>query len=101
MTQPAHQYEDPAAEGSTRAVHLAAMLLSIAEGVARLRAERLAAQTTRDERDAAAARAQQRADRAATWLEGRNHGRPTPTRRPRANRRRTIRRRANRRRANR
>ncbi|MDQ1250599.1 MAG: hypothetical protein QG597_4978 [Actinomycetota bacterium] len=78
MTQPAHQYEDPAAEGSTRAVHLAAMLLSIAEGVARLRAERLAAQATRDERDAAAAGAQQRADRAATWLEGRNHGRRTP-----------------------
>jgi hypothetical protein len=61
-------HEDPAADSAARATQLAAMALSVAEGVARLRAERLAARAVDDGRRAAELRAQARADQAARWL---------------------------------
>lgn len=70
-------HDDPAAEGATRAAQLAAMALSLAEGVARLQAERLAATAAQDERRAAALRAQQRSDLAAAWLAGRGPAQPS------------------------
>jgi type VI protein secretion system component VasA len=66
-----HHHEDPAAEGAARAAQLAAMTLSITEGLVRLRSERLAAKTTDDERAAGTLRARHRVDHAASWLQRR------------------------------
>ena len=73
-----HHHDDPAAEGAARAAQLVAMTLSIAEGVARLRSERLAARAIDDERVAAASRAQHRVEQAAEWLDGRPGGSRQP-----------------------
>lgn len=78
MTADQH-HDDPAADGAARAAQLVAMTLSIAEGVARLRAERLAAKAMDDERQAAALRSQHRVDAAAAWLSDRA-GPPPPRR---------------------
>jgi hypothetical protein len=74
-------HDDPAADGAARAAQLVAMTLSIAEGVARLRAERLAAQAMDDERQAAALRSQHRTEAAAAWLSDRT-GPPPPAQTP-------------------
>ncbi|HEY6798066.1 MAG TPA: hypothetical protein VI248_25600 [Kineosporiaceae bacterium] len=66
-----HHHEDPAADGAARAAQIAAMTLSITEGLVRLRSERLAAKTADDERAAGALRARHRADQAAAWLHAR------------------------------
>jgi hypothetical protein len=68
---PADQHHDDPAAGAARAAQLVAMTLSIAEGVARLRAERLAAKAMDDERQAAALRSQHRVEAAAAWLSDR------------------------------
>jgi hypothetical protein len=78
---PADQHhDDPAADGAARAAQLVAMTLSIAEGAARLRAERLAARAVDDEHQAAALRSRHRVEAAAAWLSDRAgpHGRKTP-----------------------
>jgi hypothetical protein len=61
-------HDDPAADAAARAAQLAAMALSITEGLARLHTERLAGRAADDERHAGAVRAQHRAEAAAAWL---------------------------------
>ena len=52
-------HTDPTADGAARVAQLAAMTISVGEALARLRAHRLQEHAIADERDAAAARAQQ------------------------------------------
>jgi hypothetical protein len=76
-TMPDQSHEDPTAEGAARAAQLAAMVLSIGEGAARLRSERLSVKAADDERQAAALRARHRTEQAAAWLTARTRG-PQP-----------------------
>ena len=62
------RHPDPPSEAAARVAQLAAMSISVAEALARLRAQRLADQAAADRQAAAAARAQARAAAAAARL---------------------------------
>jgi len=74
----AAHHEDPVAEGAARAAQFAAMAVSVAEAVVRLRTERLATRAADDERQAAAVRAQHRAEQATALLQRSPANAPTP-----------------------
>ncbi len=61
----ADDHDDPNSEATARALHMAAMVASVTEALARLSAQRTAERQDADQRAAAAARAQRQADHAA------------------------------------